>query len=443
MEIKLSDHFDCKRLLRFTMPSVVMMMFTSVYGVVDGLFVSNFAGKTPFAAINIILPYIMLFTTVGFMFGTGGSALVSRIMGEGDPKKANRLFSLIIYSLIALGIIFTIIALLSLRSVSRILGAEGEMLEYCVLYGKITMPALTPYILQIAFHSFCPAAGKPKLGLGVTVAAGVTNIVLDGLFVGVLGAGLAGAAAATAISQLLGGFVPLIYFALPNDSLLRLGRTGFDSAAMLKVCSNGSSEMLTNMSLSLVNILYNFQLMKYAGENGIAAYGVIMYINFIFIAVFIGYSIGSAPIVSFSYGAENHRELKSIFKKSLALIGGFSLGLTLLAQVLARPLSGVFVGYDVRLADMTHRAFMLYSSAFLIMGFNIYASSFFTALNNGLVSAAISFLRTIFFQTAAVFILPVFMGLDGIWLALAAAELLSLFVSISFLLNGRKKYGYA
>ncbi len=444
MKIQLSDHFTYTKLLRFTLPSIVMMIFTSIYGVVDGIFISNFVGKTPFAAINFIMPFLMVFSAIGFMIGTGGSALVSMTIGEGDRSRANRMFSLLIYANIVFGIVFSVLGLVFLRPVARLLGAEGEMLEYCVEYGRIILPALTFFMLQNTFQSFLITAEKPKLGLGVTVAAGCTNIVLDALFVAVFHWGLAGAAIATAISQLVGGVAPLVYFAMPNSSLLRLTGCRFDgrARALIKTFTNGSSELMTNVSMSLVNMLYNFQLMRFIGEDGVAVYGVIMYVNFIFIGVFVGYSIGSAPIIGYNYGAQNYAELQNMYRKSLRLIAVLAVSLTLLAEVLALPLAKIFVSYDAQLLSLTRHAFMLYALAFLVMGFNIFGSSFFTALNNGLVSAAISFLRTLLFQVASVLLLPMLLGLNGIWLSILLAELMSLAVTIYCFVRMRLTYHY-
>ncbi len=443
MKLQLSDHFQYRGLLRFTLPSIIMMIFTSIYGVVDGIFVSNFVGKTSFAAINLIMPFLMIFGALGFMIGTGGSALVAKTMGEGDRKKANKLFSMLIYLSILLGVGLSAVGILFLRPISQLLGAEGAMLEDCVTYGRIILIALTAFILQNEFQSFLIAAEKPTLGLIVTVAAGVTNMVLDALFVAVFEWGLVGAAVATAISQAVGGIVPLLYFAMPNKGLLRLTGFSFDGRALLKTCTNGSSELMVNISMSLVNMLYNFQLMEYAGENGIAAYGVIMYIGFIFVAIFIGYSIGVAPIVGYHFGAQNHQELKSLFRKSLVILSVFSLLMTLAAELLASPLSQIFVGYDKDLMAMTTRGFMLYSLCFLVLGFNIFGSSFFTALNDGLVSAIISFLRTLLFQIGAILLLPLLLGLDGIWLGVVAAEIIALGVTIFCFLKCKNKYHYA
>ena len=442
MNIQLSDHFTYKKLFRFTLPSIVMMIFTSIYGVVDGYFVSNFVGKTPFAAVNFIMPFLMILGALGFMFGTGGSALISKTMGEGRQEKAKRLFSLLVYLSLFCGIVITVLGLLFLRPVASLLGAEGEMLENCVSYGRIILIALPAFMLQMEFQSFFITAEKPQLGLAVTVAAGVTNMVLDGLFVGVFRWGLAGAAAATAISQVVGGFSPLIYFLRPNSSSLRLTKTTFDGKAVIRTCTNGSSELMSNVSMSLVGMLYNAQLIKYAGEDGVAAYGVLMYVSMIFIAAFLGYSIGTAPVIGFHYGAENHTELKSLLKRSLVIIGSFSLGMVVLSEVLAYPLSKIFVGYDKGLLELTLRGFVIYSFCFLFAGVSIFGSSFFTALNNGLISALISFLRTLVFQVATVVILPLFWKIDGIWLSIVVAELLSFVVTVLFLIAKRKKYHY-
>lgn len=442
MKIQLSDHFDYKKLLRFTFPSIVMMIFTSIYGVVDGFFVSNFVGKTPFAAVNFIMPFLMILGTVGFMFGTGGSALVAITIGAGDRERAKRLFSLFVYVSIVCGIAIGALGFLLLRPVAAWLGAEGEMLDNCVVYGRVILVALPMLILQYEFQSFFITAEKPQLGLAVTVAAGVTNMVLDALFVGIFRWGLVGAAAATAFSQAVGGIVPLLYFGRPNTSLLQLTRTRFDGRAIWRACTNGSSELMSNISMSVVGMLYNGQLMKYAGEDGVAAYGVLMYVSMIFLAAFIGYSVGAAPVVGYHYGAGNYGELKGLLKKSLILIGIFSIGMLVLAEGLARPLSMIFVGYDKELLDLTLRGFLLYSFSFLFAGIAIYGSSFFTALGNGLVSAIISFLRTLVFQVAAVLLFPMLWGIDGIWISTVAAELMAAVVAALFLVGCRRKYRY-
>lgn len=442
MSIQLSDHFNIKKLIRFTLPSIIMLIFTSVYGVVDGFFVSNFVGKTPFTAVNFIMPFLMILGSAGFMFGTGGGALIAKTMGEGKSEQANRLFSLIVYISAACGILLAVLGIVWIRPLASALGADGQMLEDSIIYGRIILLAIPAYILQYEFQCLFATAQKPTLGLWVTIAAGLTNIVLDALFVAVFRWGLEGAAAATAASQCVGGLIPLVYFACPNSSLLRLGRTKFDGQSLAKTCMNGLSELLSNISMSTVSMLYNVQLLKYAGEDGIAAYGVLMYVNLVFQAVFIGYSVGAAPVIGYHYGAQNHKELKGLLKKSLALISIFAIAMFAAAYALAKPLSYLFVGYDKGLFDMTVRAFYIFSFSFLCSGFAIFGSAFFTALNNGLVSAAISFLRTFVFQAAAVVVFPLILKLDGIWLSVVAAELLAVGVTIFFLRIKQKEYHY-
>lgn len=443
MRIQLSDHFTYGRLMRFTLPSIIMMIFTSIYGVVDGLFVSNFVGKTPFAAINLIMPILIVLGALGFMIGTGGSAIVVKTLGEKDPERANRYFSMLVYTTIAGGLILTAIGQLCLRPVAVLLGAQGEMLENCVLYGRIILLSLTAYMLQNVFQSFLITAEKAQLGLFITVLAGVTNMVLDCVFIVPLQWGLAGAAIATAISQVVGGIVPLVYFLRKNDSLLRLTKTKFEGRILLRTCTNGSSELMSNVSASIVTMLYNFQLMRFAGEDGIAAYGVVMYVNFIFAAIFIGYSIGAAPVVGYHYGAQNHPELKNLFRRSLVLMAGFGVGMVVLAELLAQPLTKIFVGYDAGLYALTVRGFRIYSVSFLFAGVNIFGSAFFTALNSGVISAVISFLRTLVFQVIVVLALPAIFGIDGIWLAIIVAEALALLVTVIFFVTKRKQYHYA
>ena len=443
MKIQLSDHFTYGRLLKFTFPSIVMMVFTSIYGVVDGIFVSNFAGKTPFAAINLIMPYLMLTSVLGFMVGTGGTALISMTLGMGDRKKANEIFSLLTWVCIIGGIVLTALSMVFMRPVAILLGATGQMLEDCVTYGMIVQLALTAYILQYAFQSFCVTAEKPNLSLTMMVVAGVCNILLDALFVAVFRWGLVGAAVATTIAQITGAIIPIVYFICPNSSLLRLGKCRFDGKALLRTFTNGASELMSNLSMSLVSMLYNLQLMAWAGEDGIAAYGVIMYVNFAFMSVYIGFVIGAAPLVGYNHGADNRPELKNIFRKSLILLGAFSLVMTLLAEVTSAPLSKIFVGYDPKLYEITVRGFRIYSLSFLLCGFNLFGSSLFTALNNGLISAVISFFRTLICQIAAVMLLPLVLELDGIWLSIVVAEFAALVLTVICFVKYRKRYHYA
>ena len=442
MHIQLSDHFNYSKLLRFSFPSIIMLIFTSVYGVVDGFFVSNFVGKTPFTAVNFIMPFLMILGSAGFMFGTGGGALIAKTMGEGNAERAKNLFSLIVYTSAVCGFVLAVLGLLFIRPITAALGAKGQLLEDSVTYGRVILAAIPAYILQYEFQCLFATAEKPVFGLYVTIAAGLTNIVLDALFVAGFSWGLEGAAAATALSQCVGGIVPLLYFACPNSSLLRLGRAAPDKKALVKTCVNGSSELMSNISMSLVSMIYNVQLMKYAGEDGVAAYGVLMYVQFIFVAIYIGYAVGAAPVISFHYGAENETELKNMFRKSMCLVGSASVVLTVLAFVLASPLARIFVGYDEELFVLTRHAFHLFAFSFLLAGFNIFTSSLFTALNNGAVSAAISFMRTLIFQTASVLILPILFGVDGIWWAVTAAEVFACLLSTGFLVAKREKYRY-
>ena len=441
-QIQLSDHFTYQKLLRFVLPSIVMMVFTSIYGVVDGLFVSNFAGKTPFAAINLVMPFIMVLGGIGFMIGTGGTALVSKVLGEGEPEKAKRYFTMMILFTLLVGAVLTVFGVTMMEKVARFLGATDEMLHDCVLYGRIVISFTAAFMLQNVFQSFLIAAEKPKLGLIATVAAGVTNMALDALFIAGFHWGVAGAAIATGLSQCVGGLFPLIYFLRPNSSKLRLVRTKLELRPILNACGNGSSELMSNISSSIVSMIYNFQLLKYIGEDGISAYGVLMYVQFVFIAIDIGYSIGCAPIVGFHFGAQNHMELKNMLGKSVKLMCGAGVVMAVLAQVLAAPLARLFVGYDEVLYRLTCHAFRLFSFAFLFAGFNIFASSFFTALNNGLISAVISFLRTLVLQTSSVILLPLILGVDGIWYAITAAEIFATTISVIFLFAKRKKYHY-
>ena len=442
MNIQLSDHFTYGRLIRFVIPSVAMMIFTSVYGVIDGLFVSNFVGKTPFAAVNLIIPFCMILGAFGFMFGTGGTALVAKTLGEGKKERANQIFSMLIYVALLLGILLALFGIVFVEPIALKLGADAAMLGYCVKYARVVLLGLPFFMLQNMFQSFLIAAEKPKMGLMVTIAAGVTNMVLDALFIAIFRWGVVGAAAATALSPFVGGVVPFLFFVRKNNSKLRLTKTKMMGKELLRTCTNGSSELVTNISLSLVCMLYNVQLLKIAGQNGVAAYGVIMYVNFIFISIYLGYAFGTAPIIAFHYGAKNTAELQNVLKKSLKILLAAGILLFGAAFLLSGMLAKIFVGYDAALYAMTARGFRLYAVSYLLAGFNIYGSSFFTALNNGIVSAAISFLRTVVFEVAAIMILPVFFRLDGIWCAITVAETASLLITAVFFFALRKRYHY-
>lgn len=443
MKIQLSEHFTYKKLIKFTLPTIIMMIFSSIYGVVDGIFVSNFVSSEAFASVNMILPAIMVLGAVGFMIGTGGSALVSKTLGEGQNEKANQYFSMLHYLLIVLGFIFTVFGFVFMEKVAYLLGAEETMINDCVIYGRTLILFLIPCLLQYSFQSFLVVAEKPTFGLIIMIAAGVTNMILDFLFIYVFKMGILGAGLATGISQVVGGIIPFVYFIRKNKTPLKLVKTKFDWKAIGKACTNGSSEMVTNLSMSIINILYNLQLMKYAGTNGVVAYGVIMYASFIFSGTYFGYAVGTTPIIAYHYGANNTEELKSLLKKSLKLIITTSVVMTILAELTSKLAASIFVSYDLELLELTTRAIQLYSISHLISGLNVFASSFFTALNNGFVSATISFLRTLLFQVAMIFVLPLLLGIDGLWLAIVVAEILTLIVSIMFTIKNKKKYQYA
>ncbi len=442
MEIKLSDHFSYGKLFRFAMPSVVMMLFSSIYGVVDGLFVSNLVGKTEFAAINLLMPVLMIIGALGFMIGAGGTAVVSKTLGEGEAELANRYFSLFVYLTAIAGASMSILGVVFIRPLSLMLGAEGAMLDACIRYGRIVLLAMPFFMLQNLFQSFMIVAERPKLGLAVTVCAGVTNMILDAFFILVLQLGLEGAALATSISQLVGGIIPVIYFAKKNSSQLALTKTKFYGKAILRATTNGSSELMSNISMSIVTIIYNFQLMKFAGEDGVAANGIIMYVAFIFIAMFLGFAVGTAPIIGFHYGAQNTGELKSLLKKGASVMIFSGAVMTLVSVLFARPLSAIFAGYDPTLLEMTVNGLKIHSTCFIFASLGIFGSSYFTALNNGLISAIISFARTLVFQVGALLLLPIFLDLNGVWLATPISEVLSLALTVILFIANRKKYKY-
>lgn len=443
MTLKISDRFNYSGLLRFTLPSVVMMLFTSIYVIADGYFVSNYVGKTALAAVNFAYPVLMILGSIGFMFGTGGSALISKKMGEGKKEEASSLFSSIVVFSSLLGVVLTVLGYIHMKKIAYFMGARGTLLEYSTLYGRIIISCLPSYILQYEFQCLLITANKSKLGLGVTILAGLTNIIADAVLIIVFRTGVAGAAAATALSQLVGGIVPLIYFMRKNDSLLHFTfKFKWKWNDILKTVTNGSSEFMGNISQSIVSAIYNLQLLKYSGEDGLAAYSIIMYVAIVFMSLFIGYSVGSAPVISYNYGAGDKEHLSSLVRKSYVIITVQSVFMFAVSFVLARPLGLIFVSYDRALLDFTVRAFKIFSLSFLFSGFSIFSSSLFTALNNGAISALISFMRTLFFQVVSVLVIPLVFGLDGIWMSTGAAEFFSLILSLALLFSKRRKYGY-
>lgn len=442
MDNTLKDKYTFIKLLKFTIPTMVTLIFTSIYNVVDSLFISNYVGKAAFAAVNFVFPFLICLGSVGFMFGTGGSALISKIMGEGEKDKPNQIFSLIVYVSFIIGVLLMVLGFFFIRPVATFLGAKGALLEDSLEYGKIIILSIPAFVLQFSFQSFFSTAGKPRLCLYITVLAGITNIILDAIFIIAFGWGLKGAAFATVISQYIGGGLPLIYFSMPNTSFLRLCKLRFDGGALIRVCTNGSSELLSNISMSFVSMLYNVQLLKYAGADGVASYGVLMSLGFVFHAIFIGYAVGVTPIIGYQYGAKDSEELKNILKKSFILIGSFAISMFVASLILSIPLSFLFVGYDKNLFSMTIQAFSFFSFAFLFSGYAIFGSAFFTALNNGLVSAIISFMRTVVFEVIAVLLFPLVWGINGIWASIVGTEVMAVIMVFFFLVIKKKQYGY-
>lgn len=440
--IHLSEHFTYSKLLRFTLPTILMNIFLSLYIIVDGYFVANFVGKTEFAAINLIMPVLNILGTIGYMFGVGGSALIAKTLGEQKEDQANRLFSLIVLVSAGLGVLLMMAGFIFMRPITSLLGAEGQLLEDTVLYGRIFILALPAWILLYEFQLFFVTAEKPRLGLLITVLAGLSNIAFDALFIIGFKWGLAGAAAASALSQLVGGVFPIIYFIRKNNSLLKLVKPVWDGRALVKSLTNGSSEFMAEAAWSLVAIVYNIQLLKYAGEDGVVIYGLLMYVSLIFAAIFVGYSNGIGSVFSYHYGAQNHGELKNLRKRSLTLIGVASVAMFVLSEALAHPFSTLFLQDAPNLLPDAVHAFRIVSVCYLFTGVAVFSSAFFTALNNGQVSALISFLRTFVFELGAVLLLPLLLGVDGIWFAIVFAELMAAVVGSIFMVALRKKYQY-
>lgn len=440
--IDMGQHLTTGMLIRYTLPSMATLVFASIYGIVDGFFVSNFAGKTAFAAVNIILPFVNILTAAGIMVGTGGTAIVSKLRGEGDDDKANRAFSLVVYFAAILGTVLAILGTIFIPSVARALGAEGEMLQICILYGRLCMISAPAFVLQLAFQPFFPAAGKPKLGLWITVASGCANMILDALFIGVFGWGVTGAAVATNVSEYIGGLLPVFYFARKNPSFLKLGRTKLSWGTIGHTCLNGSSELVGEIAFSIVAMAYNWQLLRFLGADGVAAYGIIMYTGFIFGAVMFGFTMGASPLMSYQYGAQNRQEMRSLFRNCMKFMLVAGLLMFAAGELCARPLSFIFASYDAGLLNLSVHAYRIYSISFLLMGIPIYGSSLFTALGNGPVSAAISFLRSLVFETGAVILLPLLFGADAIWFAVIVAEFAASIVAFAFILKFNGRYGY-
>ena len=424
-------------------PMVLMMMVISVYSIVDGFFISNYAGSDAFAGMNLIWPAIALVGALGLMLGTGGSALVSKTLGEGDPEKARRIFSILIRITIIAGTLIAAVMFAIMPWLARTLGSDEAMLPYAVLYGRILIIVLPAYMLQMEFQPFFMAAEKPQFGTVLSIVCGVVNIALDALFVAVFGWGLTGAAIASSVSLLTGGCYPLWYFSSRrNTTRLWMVRCPFDWQSILKSCSNGMSEFVGNIALSIIGICYNWQLMQYIGADGVSAYGIIMYLGFIFASVFIGYNMGISQVISYNFGAGDKVELKSLLHKSLVIVGVSGVLMTTASEITANGISRIFVGYDESLCALTSHATGIYMLSFLICGFNMFVSAWFTALNNGVVSAAAAFVRTLVFELASVFVLPAFLGIEGIWHSVNVAEILALILSVVLLAAFRKRYGY-
>lgn len=443
MAVHLSEHFTYKKLLKATLPSILMMVFTSLYSIVDGLFVSNIVGETAFASLNLFWPICAIIGSLGFMMGAGGAALTAKMLGEGDNEKANKIFSCCVYFTIALGLVLSLLVFFFVEPIAKLLGATEEMLPYCKIYGKILIGAEVAFMLQNLFQNFFIVAEKAGMGFITCIIAGITNMVLDALFILGFNWGLAGAAIATITGQIVGAVIPIIFFSTKiNKTPLKLGKTKFQAKVIFKACTNGSSELLSNIAISVVSIVYNFKLMQLIGENGVSAYGIIMYISYIFVGVFMGYAVGTAPIISYNFGAKNNDELKNVLKKSIVINIVFGVVMTCVSELVARVFSSVFVGANLELLNLTTIALRIYSISFIFMGLNVFASSFFTALNNGLISAIISIVRTLVFQISAVLILSVLFGVNGIWSAIIVAEIGALIMGIIFLIANKKKYKY-
>lgn len=443
MKIQLSNHFTYGKLLRFTVSSIVMMIVTSMYSIVDGLFVSNLVGDLAFSAVNIVFPVTMIVGAVGFMLGTGGSAVVAKTLGEGKDELANRYFSMLIAVVAVSAVVLSAVCILFLEPILRISGASDLLMDDCICYGRIMLGGSLLFMLQVAFQSFLVVAEKPQLGLAVSVAAGVTNMVFDYVLIRIAGMGIAGAAWATVLGYVVAGGIPLFYFLFSKKSRIRLVKPRFYGNVLLAACTNGSSEMMNNIATSVVSILFNVQLMKLLGEKGVAAFGVMMYVDFVFASTFLGFSMGSAPVVSYHYGAGNHDELKSLFRKCMTIIGAFSAVMVVASQLLCAPLSAIFVGYDKELFEMTVHGFRMFALNYVVCGVNIFASAFFTALCNGKISALLAFLRSFLFRGGMVLLLPLVAGVDGIWLSVAAAEFFAAIFSVAFFVKKRNEYHYA
>ncbi|MDY5730547.1 MAG: MATE family efflux transporter [Eubacteriales bacterium] len=442
MQITLDSHFTYSKLVRFTLPSIYMMIFTSLYTIVDGFFVSNYVGGMALAAITLIFPPLMIIGAVGFMFGTGSTAIIGKLLGEERPEDAKAFFTAMLITVFGVGIAISVLGQILLPWLATLLGATGEIYSYSIIYGRYLLLAMPMFMMQNLFQAFFVVAEKPKYGFYTTLAAGVTNIVLDYVFIAVWHWGLEGAALATALGQTVGGIIPLFYFARKNTSRLQMVKPKLSWQMLINTCTNGISELLSSITGSVISVLYNYQLLHYIGANGIASYGVLMYVGFVFAAISIGYAIGSAPIISFHYGAQNHKELHNVYSKSIRLNIYAGIAMTVLSFVLAKSIAQIFVGYDEELLNITIKAMRIYALSCLLSGFNIFVSSFFTALSNGLISAVISTLRSLVFSIGSVLVLPLLFGFEGIWYSFILTDVLTFTVSVLYLLSQRKRYHY-
>lgn len=419
------------------------MVFMSLYTMVDGVFVSRFAGTAALSAVNIVYPMVSVVVAVGVMLATGGSAIIAKRMGEGKPEQARQNFSYLILAGVLIAVGMAALALVFLKPLLHLLGARGALFELCYAYALPLVFFIPSGILQMLFQTLLVTAGRPMLGLTVTVLGGVANIVLDYLFIVPLQMGIAGAAIATGIGFSIPAVFGLLYFALRRSGPLCFVRPKGGGKMLLRCCANGSSEMVTNMSTAVTTFLFNLLMMRYAGEDGVASITIVLYTQYLMTAVYMGYATGTAPVFSFHHGSRNGEQLRRLFRISMGFIALCSVATFALALVFAKQVVVIFTPAGSPVFEMALYGFRLFSGSFLFAGVGIFASAMFTAFSDGKVSAAISFLRTFAFIVLALLLLPLAMGLDGVWLAVPLAEVLGFGVSLFFLYRKKKRYCYA
>ncbi len=442
MEHALAKKFSLASLLLFAAPNIIMMIVLSMYIIVDGMFVARFIGTTALSAINMFYPAICFEMALGIMIATGGSAIAAKKLGEGKQKEAQNNLSFLMVVEGSFGIVIAVVGNLFTAEIVSFLGASAAQAPLSITYAKIIFSFAPAFFLQTAFQTFFVTAGKPALGLIVTILGGVANILLDYIFMAPLRLGVTGAAIATGIGYCIPAMVGVIFFLKAKTNPFHFVRPRFDGKVLLQACANGSSEMVTNLSNAVTTFLFNFTLLQFYGEDGVASITIILYFQYLFTALYFGYSNGIAPIISYKYGNDDRKQLQALFKNSVLFLIISSIAANVLLHFTISKLLTIFTAENSPVYQITLHGFSIYSMAFMIMGLGIFSSAMFTAFSDGITSAIISFSRTFLFIVGAILLLPAILGERGVWLAVPIAEAFGFLISILYLIGKKQKFHY-